>query len=116
MRARRHDQRFRALIVDARHLGQLVDCKFGQIIARANRVLRKLRRKCSVHAVELEQILHDPAGTNPAEVDATATPFKARRGRHELLIALGTNGGRAWGLYLRLERTDKHRPLPKWID
>jgi hypothetical protein len=61
-----------------------------------------------------EQILHDPDGTNPAEIDATATPFKARRGRHELLIALGTNGGKAWGIYLRLERTDKRTPLPKW--
>ncbi len=47
---------------------------------------------------------HDPNGRNPARVDKARIPFSAAAGRHEILVALGSNGGRAWGLYLRFLR------------
>ncbi|MDW8345282.1 MAG: hypothetical protein RMM51_12440, partial [Verrucomicrobiae bacterium] len=43
---------------------------------------------------------HDPTGTNPAIPDARVVLFDAA-GEHELVIALGTNHGRAWGIFLR---------------
>lgn len=53
------------------------------------------------------QIYHDPKGTNPALVDAHSIPLgRVRPGKHELLVALGSNGGRAWGVFLRVQRTD----------
>jgi hypothetical protein len=56
-------------------------------------------------------IYHDPAGTNPAIIDAKAVPFRAGRGRHRAVIALGTNSGAAWGIFLRFERLDVPRRL-----
>jgi len=41
---------------------------------------------------------------DPAWPDASMVPFSARRGRHEMLIALGSNRGRAWGIFLCTER------------
>jgi len=50
---------------------------------------------------------HDPAGTNPASpVDAEVSLGAVAGGEHELLVALGNNGGNAWGIFLRLERAD----------
>jgi sialate O-acetylesterase len=48
--------------------------------------------------------LHVPLGTNPAEADKNSVPFAAAAGKHELIVALGTNHGAAWGIFLRLER------------
>ncbi len=56
--------------------------------------------------VDGKEIFHDPTGTNPARADAGRGVFEAAPGKHELVVALGTNGGKAWGIYLRLERTD----------
>jgi sialate O-acetylesterase len=47
-----------------------------------------------------------PAGTNPAFPDKGKAAFKAKAGKHEALVALGTNKGAAWGVHLCLERTD----------
>ena len=50
--------------------------------------------------------LHDPTGTNPAVPDEVSIPFKAGAGRHEILVALGSNRKAAWGVFLRFERLD----------
>jgi len=49
---------------------------------------------------------HDPAGTNPARPDSAAPEVALTPGEHELAVALGANQGRAWGVFLRLRRTD----------
>jgi hypothetical protein len=52
-------------------------------------------------------IFHDPAGTNPAKpTDKGTAAFEAPAGAHELIVALGTNHGAAWGAFLRFERLD----------
>jgi len=53
-----------------------------------------------------QERFHDPHGTNPAYPDKAVIPFKASRGRHQILVALGSNSGRACGIFLRLIRTD----------
>lgn len=58
-------------------------------------------------------IYHDANGRNPAIIDAAILPFTARPGTNEVVIALSTNKGRAWGIYLRFQRTDLARkPTP----
>jgi len=53
-----------------------------------------------------EMRFHDPAGTNPATPDKAEVEFIAAPGRHEALIALSSNHGKAWGLGLRFLRHD----------
>ena len=73
--------------------------------------------------IDGKQLFHDPAGANPAIADAHTIAFEAGRGRHEALIALGTNNGAAWGVFLRFERRDVsasklkdgHYKMPKII-
>ena len=50
------------------------------------------------------KVFHDPSGTNPATPQKGVGAFKAKAGDHELVVALGTNSGNAWGIYVRLER------------
>lgn len=56
--------------------------------------------------VDGKEIFHDPDGENPANVDDFITPLEAGPGQHEILVALGSNNCKAWGIFLRLERTD----------
>ena len=49
---------------------------------------------------------HDPNGVNPANPDKAKAPVKLMAGTHAVALALGTNQGNAWGIYLRFERTD----------
>ena len=49
---------------------------------------------------------HDPAGSNPATPDKAKVVFDAAPGRHEALVALSSNHGKAWGLALRFLRHD----------
>jgi len=56
--------------------------------------------------VDGKPILHDPAGVNPAWEDKLKTPFAVKAGLHDVLIALGTNECKAWGIFLRFERLD----------
>jgi hypothetical protein len=56
--------------------------------------------------IDGKRVFHDPAGTNPAFPDKGKAAFKAKAGKHEALVALGTNKGAAWGVHLCLERTD----------
>lgn len=51
-------------------------------------------------------VFHDAAGTNPARPDAAAPQVTLGAGEHDLAVALGANQGRAWGVFLRLRRTD----------
>jgi len=52
------------------------------------------------------KVFHDPNGTNPALPGDSRTEFNASQGKHELVVALSSNKGNAWGIYLRLERLD----------
>ncbi|MCX5658559.1 MAG: hypothetical protein NTW19_02420 [Planctomycetota bacterium] len=54
--------------------------------------------------IDGEEKFHDPNGTNPASVDQKGVKFTASAGSHDVVIALGTNGNKAWGVYLRFER------------
>ena len=49
-------------------------------------------------------LLHDPDGVNPATTNKRIQQFMASAGEHEVIVALGTNCGAAWGIFLRLER------------
>lgn len=53
-----------------------------------------------------QQLFHDSEGANPAVIDAARVRCEAAAGSHEVLIALGSNQGKAWGLFLRLKRGD----------
>ena len=46
----------RALVVDAGHLGQLVDGQLSEVVAGAYRVACKLCGEVGVHAIEIQQI------------------------------------------------------------
>ncbi len=52
------------------------------------------------------RLAQDPKGTNPALPDEIITGFGAAKGKHLLQIALGDQGGGAWGIMVRLGRTD----------
>ncbi len=56
--------------------------------------------------VDGAEVHHDPAGVNPAKVNDAKADFTATPGEHTITAALGSNGGRAWGIFLRLERLD----------
>ena len=55
--------------------------------------------------IDGRQVFHDPKGTNPAIPDAKRVRFTAS-GEHEVVVALGSNAGNAWGIFARLERFD----------
>jgi sialate O-acetylesterase len=48
--------------------------------------------------------LQDPNGTNPAFSEKGTARFRASAGEHEIVVALGTHSGAAWGIFLRFER------------
>jgi hypothetical protein len=52
------------------------------------------------------EVCCDPAGTNPALPDDATIPIRAEAGTHEILIALSSNRGLAWGVFLCFERPD----------
>ncbi len=56
--------------------------------------------------VDRTQVFHDPAGINPATPEKGQAPVRVGAGEHDLLVALGTNHGAAWGIFFRLERLD----------
>ena len=56
--------------------------------------------------LDRQELFYDPDGINPAIPDESRIAFQAREGAHELLIALDSNSGHAWGIFLRFERTD----------
>ncbi|NLX05064.1 MAG: sialate O-acetylesterase [Phycisphaerae bacterium] len=50
------------------------------------------------------RVFHDPEGTNPALWQDGRIEVSASAGDHELVISLGSNEGKAWGVFLRMER------------
>jgi len=54
--------------------------------------------------VDGKLLFHDPNGVNPATMEKDTAHFKAATGEHEMIVALGTNHGAAWGIFVRLER------------
>jgi len=50
------------------------------------------------------EVFFDPKGTNPVSLDESFAKVELKKGRSEVLVALGTNQGNAWGLVLRFER------------
>jgi hypothetical protein len=55
------------------------------------------------------QVFHDPNGTNPGHADSAIIPWKAAKGNHELIVALGSNNGKACGIFARFSRKDVPR-------
>ncbi len=49
-------------------------------------------------------LIHDPDGVNPATTEKGTARFQATAGEHEVVVALGTNSGAAWGIFMRFER------------
>ena|GEM_PF-177633 len=56
--------------------------------------------------IDGKEVYYDPNGTNPAIPDAAKIIFNAAKGKHEVLIVLDSNGGKADGIFLRFERLD----------
>jgi hypothetical protein len=54
--------------------------------------------------VDGKLLLQDPNGINPATPDKGTARLQAGAGEHDIVVALGTNNGAAWGIFLRLER------------
>ncbi len=54
--------------------------------------------------VDGAEVLFDPDGVNPALVSDSSTTVRLGEGEHEVVVALGTNGLRAWGIFLRFAR------------
>jgi hypothetical protein len=61
--------------------------------------------------VDGREMLVDPSGTNPAIIDKKRIKFDAAPGRHEVVVALNSHKGLAWGIYLRFERLDVSRAM-----
>jgi hypothetical protein len=67
---------------------------------------------------------HEPAAVPPAVPDTIAIPVRLTAGDHEVVIAIGSNHGKTWGFFCRVERTDLHETqlggdseelrLPEW--
>jgi len=55
-------------------------------------------------------VFFDPKGTNPVSLDEAFAKVELRKGRSEVLVALGTNQGNAWGLVVRFERLMAAKP------
>ncbi|MFA6293924.1 MAG: family 20 glycosylhydrolase [Victivallales bacterium] len=51
-----------------------------------------------------KKVFADFAGANPALRDEEEIPFAAKAGENEIMVALHADGGKAWGIYLRLKR------------
>ena len=61
--------------------------------------------------IDGRQIFCDPAGVNPALPDDAVLRFSAGKGEHEIVVALDSNRGAAWGIFLHFERLDVSRRL-----
>ena len=62
------------------------------------------------------RIFRDPKGTPPARPDeGMSHQWPAKRGSHQLRVYLAANGGKAWGVFLRLERVDVSPHAPAHI-
>jgi hypothetical protein len=55
------------------------------------------------------EVFSDPDGMNPSMPNDAEIGVQATAGAHEVLVALESNNGEAWGIFLRFERTDGRR-------
>ena len=53
----------------------------------------------------------DPAGVNPAAPTDACVKWQPKPGKHQIVVALGSNNGQAWGVFLRLERLGLSKKL-----
>jgi hypothetical protein len=63
--------------------------------------------------IDGKERFHDPDGVNPALIDKGRAEVDVAAGVHDVLVALGSNCGKAWGIYLRLDRVDDGFTLPR---
>jgi len=56
--------------------------------------------------VDSRELFYDSNGKNPGIIDHKRIQFNATPGQHQVIVALGSNHGRAWGIYLRFRRLD----------
>jgi hypothetical protein len=56
--------------------------------------------------IDGRELCRDLRGHTPAIPDVRRAAFHARPGDHELVVALSSNKGQAWGIFLRLARLD----------
>ncbi len=69
------------------------------------------------------EVMCDPSGKNPAAPDVHQVPARVKRGEHRVEFALGTNNGKACGVFLRLRRKGVPKRvieageavLPQWV-
>lgn len=59
--------------------------------------------------VDGKMVFHNPDGINPCTMDKAVISCVGSVGSHEVLIAMASNFGRAWGIMLRLWRRDVPR-------
>jgi len=58
-----------------------------------------------------KQVCHDPKGTNPAVPGEKLVPINAKRGKHEVIVALSNANNTAWGMFLRIGRKDLSKKI-----
>ena len=56
--------------------------------------------------LDRKRLFLDANGTNPATTDQSRKLARLVAGRHEIRVAMDTNGGAAWGFFLRFQRQD----------
>ncbi len=54
--------------------------------------------------IDGREVLHDPDGTPPLTLDRRRIPWNPGPGQYEIMVALGSNYGEAWGISLCIER------------
>jgi hypothetical protein len=57
-------------------------------------------------ALDGEERFRDMNGTNPAVADTRAVETTLSAGRHPFCVLMDLNGGKAWGFWFRIHRTD----------
>ncbi len=60
--------------------------------------------------LDSKELFHDPNGTNPVFPTDTMLSISPEAGDHELVVSLGSNYGKAWGVFLKLIPTKKIPP------
>ncbi len=66
--------------------------------------------------VDGHEIFCDPEAGPPAAFDDAKVEFAASAGEHELVVALASLAGQAWGVFLRLEQRTPRSPLPELLE
>ncbi len=79
--------------------------RFPLVVPRSQKLLVALGYDGAVKLwIDGREVFHDPNGTNPAVPDTKEIKWHAKRGRHEIVLALSTNRGMAWGVFVRFAK------------